>query len=404
MALLILIFLPGVLVGDLDSKTDAIITSVGIDKNGDNGYEVSLQYVVPTPSGQFNKKVDVLSSKNGDISATIADLSLKLGKPIGFSHCQSIVISQDVTEGDIAKIYDYFVRFELNTNYIALIYTPQSAKDFLNASADTQNSLAISMGGEGEFSNVNLRGMQTFLSDFYIGYFSPSGCSRMGCIDVKEEPSSGSSGGDQSSSGSEGGSSGSGSEGGGGGSGGGKKKIVNEGKAIVLKHGKKVRMLEKEEVIAFGWFFKDTASGNIMIEHVTGEQYKDATVGVEIVDKSSNVKAYFEDGAPIYELKVKVRARVAEVKQDGYTLDNFHMLKENVNKVLKAAITEKIEEDFNTAITLSQENNFDIIEAYDTFYKFRTRQFKKFLDNLPNIDEYIKHITFKVTVDVQGSV
>ena len=79
LALLVVVFLPGFLVGDIESKTDAIITGVGIDKHGD-GYEISLQYLIPALSGQSNKKLDVVNSSNGEISATIADLSLQIRK------------------------------------------------------------------------------------------------------------------------------------------------------------------------------------------------------------------------------------------------------------------------------------------------------------------------------------
>lgn len=396
--LLLVIFLPGVLVGDLDSKTDAIIVSVGIDK-AEEKYEVTLQYLLPTQSGQFNKKLDVLSSKSGEISSAISDLSLKLGKNIGLSHCRSIVISDEIAKEDTVKTYDYFSRFKLNTNHISLIYTPKSAKEFLKTSTDSQNALLIDIGDSVDLSSVKLRGMQTFLNDFYIGYFSPSGCSHMGYIDVKEdEEKQESSGGGQGGGGQESGG-GEGDE-----KSGGTKKISNEGKAVVFKKGKKVMVLEKEDVEAFGWFLKDITNETITIKNVLGDQYKNAAVGVQIIDNKAKAKVYFKEGSPVYDLKIRVTVRVSEVEQDDYGLENFDLLKENVNKVLNAAVIRKIEEDFNRAIALSLQHNVDIIDAYNNFYKYRTHQFKKFIDRLPNPDEYMQHITFKVNVDVRGGI
>jgi len=391
---LAVVFLPTVLGGDSNSKYEAIITAVGIDKTGGE-YEVSLQYLIPTTGGQSKERLDIISETGPDISTIAGKLNLKLGKFIGLTHCKAIIVSGAVAEEDLTRVYDYAVRFRINTNNITLIYTPDSSKDFLTAASDLQNNVYYSMSAQGNFALSYMQGSKSFLSEFYKNYMSPWRTSTLPLIEIVEEGA-----GESSDTGSAGGSGG----GGGGGGASGKQGLSNSGKTVVIKNGKKLLELDERKSFCMNWFEPQSTMGIFSVKNVDGGQYNNATVGIEIVNKRTKIKAGFKNGVPVYHLNLDLSVRVADVEQDGLTQQNYDLLKENVNSTLKKAVIAQVKSDAEEFITYSKANNFDAINAYKTFYRYKNREFKKFLSSLSSPDNYIDNMEFEISITVRGGV
>jgi len=49
---------------------------------------------------------------------------------------------------------------------------------------------------------------------------------------------------------------------------------------------------------------------------------------------------------------------------------------------------------------MCQDNNVDMINAYETFYKYNTRKFKKYLNTLSDKQNYIQNMSLEVEVNV----
>lgn len=431
--ILSIVFLPTVFSKDAESESDAIVTAIGVDKQQDE-FQLSLQIVVPTPSSQYKQKLSLVTETGKDISSTMSKISLRLGKNIGLAHCRVFVFSDEVAQEGLTQIFDYIFRSKSNTQNIVIINTPDSSKEFLSNAADLENNLYFSIRNKGSFNENYLYGNQTTLGTYYNDYLGPVKVSIISIVELLDESeASGDTSGSGSSSSSSGdtasgsGSSSSSTSGGSNSSGADsanesasgsqssgssgqqssssqsqqKKVIVNRGKILVTKEGKKALVLSSEQGLVINWFRKESNSGVIVIENVFEEGlFDNANIGIEVDRKTSNISTYFKDDKPIYKLNIEMFVRTIEINQNGYTSKNYKSNNINITPHLKELIKQKIEEQTKEGFKLCQDNNLDMIQVYENFYKYNNKKFKKYLNSIENKEEYLKGIEFEVDVKV----
>ena len=92
--LLLSIFMfPEALFQQGDKARTAIVTTVGIDKEDDT-YEVSILTVIPKGASQLNANLELFSAKDDSVVKALDTIGDSLGKNIGLSHCDCIILSK----------------------------------------------------------------------------------------------------------------------------------------------------------------------------------------------------------------------------------------------------------------------------------------------------------------------
>lgn len=418
--LLLTILFPSTISTPQQSRTENIVTAVGIDKNGEE-YEVSIQYVIPyADSGEGTFKMS--SAKGKTVGEAVETLSVQTGRLSGFAHCRALLFNQEASEDDMTSILDYFIRIKPNTNNIVLLHTKKSSKDTLSAVKNFNGEFYTILNANG-LSNDQRR-YQEFknIGDYYNSYFSPSKCIEIGVIDVMDSSSeqssqsSGSSGG-SSGSGSSGGSSGSGqspnasssntsssndmsSGSSGGESGGGEKKVFNSDEKLILKNAKKVALLDKEQSSNLSFFNPNIKDMSYSLEHFSDELCKDVSIIFDIHDKNCKVVPSFENGVPHYTLDLTLNMRTTEISGGNVGEEMYYILNKKFSETLKQTLKESVTNNLRQAEQHFKQYKYDVIKCYETFYKFKNKEFKQYLSSLPEGKYYMEDVVFdyKITI------
>ena len=428
--LLLTILFPSTISTPQQSRTENIVTAVGIDKNGEE-YEVSIQYVIPyADSGEGTFKMS--SAKGKTVGEAVETLSVQTGRLSGFAHCRALLFNQEASEDDMTSILDYFIRIKPNTNNIVLLHTKKSSKDTLSAVKNFNGEFYTILNANG-LSNDQRR-YQEFknIGDYYNSYFSPSKCIEIGVIDVMDNSSkqssqsSGSSGGSSSSGSSSSGSSSSGSSGSGSGSGqspnasssntsssndmssgssggesgGGEKKVFNAGEKLILKNAKKVALLDKEQSSNLSFFNPNIKDMSYSLEHFSDELCKDVSIIFDIHDKNCKVVPSFENGVPHYTLDLTLNMRTTEISGGNVGEEMYYVLNKKFSETLKQTLKDSVTNNLRQAEQHFKQYKYDVIKCYETFYKFKNKEFKQYLSSLPEGKYYMEDVVFdyKVTI------
>ena len=426
--LLLTILFPSTISTPQQSRTENIVTAVGIDKNGEE-YEVSIQYVIPyADSGEGTFKMS--SAKGKTVGEAVETLSVQTGRLSGFAHCRALLFNQEASEDDMTSILDYFIRIKPNTNNIVLLHTKKSSKDTLSAVKNFNGEFYTILNASG-LSNDQRR-YQEFknIGDYYNSYFSPSKCIEIGVIDVMDSSSeqssqssgsssgsSGSSSGGSSSSGSSGSGSGSGqspnasssntsssndmsSGSSGGESGGGEKKVFNSDEKLILKNAKKVALLDKEQSSNLSFFNPNIKDMSYSLEHFSDELCKDVSIIFDIHDKNCKVVPSFENGVPHYTLDLSLNMRTTEISGGNVGEEMYYVLNKKFSETLKQTLKDSVANNLRQAEQHFKQYKYDVINCYETFYKFKNKEFKQYLSSLPEGKYFMEDITFdyKVTI------
>ncbi|MGN0798120.1 MAG: Ger(x)C family spore germination C-terminal domain-containing protein [Christensenellales bacterium] len=420
--LLLVILFPSTISTPQQSRTENIVTAVGIDKIGDE-YEVSIQYVIPyadSAEGTFKMS----SAKGKTVGEAVETLSVQTGRLSGFAHCRALLFNQEASEDDMTSILDYFIRIKPNTNNIVLLYTKKSSKDTLSAVKNFNGEFYTILNANG-LSNDQRR-YQEFknIGDYYNAFFSPSKCIGISVIDVMDNSSqqgSQSSGGSSGSSGgsSDGGGSSSGSGqssnasssntsssndmssgSSGGESGGGEKKVFNAGEKLILKDAKKVALLDKEQSSNLSFFNPKIMDMSYSLEHFSDELCKDVSIIFDIHDKGCKVIPSFVNGVPHYTLDLTLNMRTTELSGGNVGEDMYYVLNKKFSDTLKQTLKDSVTNNLRQAEQHFKQYKYDVIKCYETFYKFKNKEFKQYLSTLPEGKYFMEDISFdyKVTI------
>lgn len=403
--LLLIIMFPSSISIPQQSRTENIVTAVGIDKTGEE-YEVSIQYVIPY-AGDGENTFKMSSAKGKSVAEAIETLSVETGRLSGFAHCRALVFNKEASEENLTKLLDYFIRIKTNTNNIVLLCAKESSKDTLSAVKNFNGEFYTILNANG-FSNDQRR-YQDFKSigDYYNSFFSPSKSIAISVIDLKEDDSKSSSGGGASGGGSGNSSSSNDLSSGGGGSesggGGGEKKVSNAGEQVVIKNSKFVALLNKEQATNLAFFNPSIRDMNYRLDHFSDEKCSDVSIYFDIHDKSSKAHVSFVDGTPHYTLDLTLNMRATEIVGQSVGENLYFLLNKKFTDTLKQRLTEEITSNLRQAEQHFKQNKYDVVKCYETFYKFKNKEFKAYLNTLPQDKYFLDDITFdyKITINQQ---
>lgn len=407
-------FMPTALFSPGESNQKAIVTAVGLDKQGDE-YEISLLTFIPTPNQTYVETSSVISGKGPTVANAISNAELTLGKEVGLSHAKTTVVSEAVLEEDVAKDIDYLSRISSLSENTVFICTNDSAKEFLLAAQKLEKDIGLKLEELISYNVRNIYVADTTLEAFYKGYFSMNKASLLGYLALEESEDGKTSGGGGSSSGdSSGGAASPGaggvaspseSGGGAGSSGGGgnqkAKRISNQGDVVLLKNGVLVAKLSEEQLNGINILNTEAVSQIITVDNINTGKYKDASLTFIVRNKRIMTATKFENGIPIYVANVVMGMELIEAKEaNGIVINNYEL--SEIPEPVEFQIEQKIKREFADTLKLLRSKRTDVIGVREKFEKENRKNFKKFLDGLDDPDDFLRFINFELIIRVQS--
>lgn len=404
--IIMVFFMPPALFSPGESNNNAIVTAVGLDKDGSE-YEISLLTFIPTPNQTYVETNSVISGKGSTVAEAISNAELTLGKEVGLSHAKTTIVSEAVLEEDIAKDIDYLSRVSSLSENTVFICTNDSAKEFLLAAQSLEKDIGLKLEELISYNVRNIYVADTTLEAFYKGYFSENKSSILGYLALEEsssETSTGSSGG-QSSGGAGGVASPSESGGGAGNTSGASKqnakKIANRGDVVLLKKGVKVAKLNEEQLNGINILNKDAIHQIITIDGITNEKYKNASLTFVVRNKRIMTTTKFENGIPIFVANAVMGMELIEAKEEsGAVISNYEL--SEIPKIVEFKIEQKIKKEFADTLKLLRAKKTDVIGVREKFLKENRKNYNKFIDSLDDPDDYLNFINFELIIKVQS--
>lgn len=377
------------------SRTESIVTAIGIDKNNED-YEVSLQYIVPSAAGSA-EGLKINTQKGKTVGEAIEKIKLQLGKLSGFAHCRFLIFSDGACEENFTELLDFLLRRKNNTNNIVLVNTPDSAKEVLSMSNKLDSDIYSFLDNNfsenefGDFHNLKTIG------DYYNTYFSPVKCLLVNRVSLRESSNqnastSGSSneeeGKEQTSQNKESN----------------KKEFENKGEQIVLKNNKKLLSLTQEESDNLLWFNPKIKRDQFIVKNFSENNLVDTSILFNVLNKQLYKKAYFKDGKPNFDVSLRLHIRTGEISGSNISKKDYEVLQKTLSEKLKKEMTKTILTSLTSAEENFKENNYDVIECYNSFYKFKNKQLKEYLLKNPQAkDNFIKEVKFNYKIEfIQG--
>lgn len=400
-----LFFFPAAIVAPPESVSNSIVTAVGIDKR-DEEFAVSMLTYLSYPNQTYTDNYEVFTATGKTLGEALTKAGLQVGKNISLFHTHAAIISGKMLEEDIAPSLDYLVRVASLPQSCVLIGTNVSSKEFLEFIQKLDKQLDITLE-ELTFYNSNyVFWNDTTIDAFLTDYHSPTRSSLMSYLplvdgDINGIPIEG--GSDQASGGGTGGS------GGGGNSSDSTspspaqtksaKQLVNDGSMLIIKDGKKTRIIPREILRGINWFNTNTTGAVLMLDDVSDEKFDSAQLVYRVNKKQIRKLLEFENGHPVLTMNVRAFVNLTEVNGEKEDLTKVREAS-YVSDVVRQKIEELIKKQIYSALQILIEDNADILDLYNEFYRAHRGETRKFTNEMEDKNDFLKEIIMKVVVTV----
>ena len=382
------------------SQTQAIATALAVEQVEDGLIEVSAVILTPIPASTSKRKA--YTAKGYDITNAINNISLQVGKQIGFGQCDIMAVGDKLCEVNALKALDYLTRTKRVGRNAVLINFSGKTEDFANCVVQINDSLSLKVSEIINFNREYITATETNIESFFKGYYGDLGVSTMPKIKISETEMDNSipikieeASSSQSDTSASGGSS----------SGGGSKELyfTNDGTTSIFRDGKKFTELKPEDVKYVNLLQPENVLGTFILEHVNSDLFKDARVVIDLTSKEMEYKLSFDNGLPKIKYDIELYIMIDEIIESEKTENLLHTENWFVDDSVINGLTSKIQENLDMVVTKLKEQNMDIIEIYDKFYKFKNKKFTKFLNSLENEKEFLKDIIFDYKITIHSS-
>lgn len=385
------VFLPGAIIARPQTESKLIIRALGIDRNGEN-YEISAIAFLPKASQSFTENYKVVEGKGKTLYEAISEAAKETGKDIGLAHTGIVFVNDGLCEEGLIESIDYLVRDYSLANGTFVVYVPNSTKDLIKAANNLVMSSGIRLGDVADFDEENVLHAKSNIESIYDSAYSPSKCSLMNVMEISgnegleagEEQAEGDSESGQSSQ------SGRQQE---------EKKILNQGKILVLKAGKKAILLDENQTNKYKWTKSSKFSDTLILKDFSDKNFKNANISLIVNSNDVKYDLDFKDGKPIYTFVINPRLSIIEVNQDGIDDNIFLNPSDFATDKLKTTINNKIKNEVYDIINIFIENKTDVNSVYEYFNAEKTSDFQKYLLSLENKEDFLSGIDFYVEVN-----
>ena len=382
------------------SQTQAIATAMAVEQTEDNMIEVSAVILTPIPASTSKRKAYI--AKGIDITNAINNISLQVGKQIGFGQCDIMALGDKLCETNALKALDYLTRTKRVGRNAVLINFSGKTEDFANCVVQINDSLSLKVSEIINFNREYIVATETNIESFFRGYYGDLGVSTMpkikiseiendNAIPIKVEEASSS----QSEVSGSGGSS----------SGGGSKELyfTNDGTTSIFRDGKKFAEIEPDEVKYINLLKPENVLGTFMLERVNSDLFNNARVVIDLTNKEMNYKLGFENGLPKIKYDIQLYIMIDEIIEAEKTENLLHTENWFVDSSVVNGLQTKVKENLDKVVQKLKDQNMDIIEIYDKFYKFKNKKFTTYLNGLENKQDFLKDIIFDYKITIHSS-
>ncbi|PKK95987.1 MAG: hypothetical protein CVV59_00805, partial [Tenericutes bacterium HGW-Tenericutes-4] len=133
-SVILLVFLVRALLLPIQFSSIALVNSIGIDKTEEN-YLVSMQIITPKFETGVTKNLEVITSTDVNLAKCFKNISINLGKKLGFAHLNSVVISRELLQQEnLSELLIPLVNSQTKNPNAALITTNNLSHEILKAS------------------------------------------------------------------------------------------------------------------------------------------------------------------------------------------------------------------------------------------------------------------------------
>ncbi len=379
------------------SKTQAIVTALAVDEVEENLIEVST--VVLTPVQETPSKRKAYSAQGINITTALDNIALQLGKEIAFGQCDIMALGDNLCEENALKALDYLTRTKRVGRNAVLINFSGTTEDFANCVIQLNDNMSLSIA---EIINANEKRVtanETNIETFYKGYYSDLSTSIMPKIAINEEASPNAikinvEGGNSTNSSSNVTTSSSNNK---------EVYFLNDGTTSVFKEGKKVGEILPDEVKYINLLQPQNILGTFKLQNVTTDLFTNAEVVINMINKDVSYKLSFENGLPKITYTLDLYIIIDEIIESEKSEDLLYTENWFVDKNLVNALQNKIIENLDIGITKLKSEQIDILNIYDKFYKFKNKQFEKYLNTLDDKQNFLQNIQFNYKVNINSS-
>lgn len=359
--------------GLIDINHTAIIVAFGINVDENENFEISTQIAIPQASTSSSSNSEsIISAKGRTIVEALDKIAVNTGWYPLFSFCNLIILGENALSGNVMKIINYFIRTDRIPDSAALCACEGTAKKLLlsNTPLDSVSSFALQKILEQDYAKLN-RIANINVKNFANGYYSKSSGGYLPFVKAIE--SGDSQNASQSGSGGSGGSGKSGGE-----QTGDKSDVYDASSTLCFSRGEAVCMLTAEETLLFNLRNKNSIDTFIKLDDAEIDGQK-TPVLVEIDETNKKYAFKFENGKPIYEIKLELQCRVVSANADLPVSELFPAA-EAPEEILRAT-EKKIAETLEKLYRKLQIADCDLFGIKNSIYKFHYGKFEGLKDD-----------------------
>ena len=375
------------------SKTEAIITMMSIDKVDD---QIKISTAVITPSTEKTTNYEVYSGVGTTVGEAVENVSLALGKSMGFAQCEIMAFGENLSTDGIMSSLDFMTRTRRVGRNAILINFSGDVEEFQQAVVNLNIEKSIPLEDVINFDKRYIPSADSNIHSFYKGYFSEISIGIMPKVQLLDEETNNAIEVESDATGG-----GSSNQPGSGTAGQNKKYILNDGTVSVFKSGKKYLELSPEQMQKLNLISNVEQEGTLKVENVSDKLYKNSNVVLNIHDKKLNLDPKFENDKPIFDIEIELAVLVDEVDVENPSKNFLKRNKDFLTDALIEKTKKTVKQRTTEIIELCKEKQVDLIGVYENFYRKEFKKFKLYYELMQ--EKYLDGIEYNITVKVSSS-
>lgn len=367
----------------------SIATVLGIDFDDETDEVlVSLLTFTPVAEQTFTENYKVVTAKGRSVSEALDFAGLNIGREIGLSHTKLVVLNKGLLDKDVSLYLDYLARNKFLGSETRLVVAESSTKDVLEAVQKLDSESSIKLSEVLSFNEDYIYASEASFQSFFKGMFGPTKVSLVPMISLRGENEGLAVSGEATSSEDSNTDPNEGT-----------KEIENNGKTVVFKDGKLNTILEGLDIKKINLINGNFSTGSVVLEHFSDENFDDAKLTFEILDKDIRSKVIFQNNIPIILMNGNCTVSLSEVQtKDGVVKKNVEFT--GISNSVKNALEIKFKELISQGIEIMRDHKIDVIDFYTLMNNSNHKAFEKFLSTLEDKDDYLNSIVFKIGANI----
>ena len=151
------------------SETEAIVTMMSIDKVDES---IKVSTAVLTPATEKKANYEVFSGTGKSVGEAVENVSLALGKSMGFAQCEIMAFGENLSSEGIMSSLDFMTRTRKVGRNALLINFSGDVEEFQQAVVNLNIEKSLPLEDIFDFDKRYIPTEDSNIHSFYKGYFS----------------------------------------------------------------------------------------------------------------------------------------------------------------------------------------------------------------------------------------